>query len=403
MTPVNCWPIFLPRWANTARGSEHSDANNIMKLAFVANFPVGDIRSWSGIVFHAHQACVANFATVSVLETPWLDRVIQKIGCYGEKVGIDLLREPFTSKIYNLALRRQISKISPDVIIAIACSPKIAALDVSVPILHMSDATFHAMLGYYPTFSHLQPRTVKMGDRMEQQVLDRCAAALLTSDWAAQSARNHYQVPVSKIHVVPMGASLSALAVNIEPRRWSVQIGLLFIGVEWERKGGSIAYDVMGQLQAMGFDARLDIVGCDPPASVAGTPGVFCHGFLRKDVAYEAARLDELQRTATFLIVPSRQEAFGLVYCEACAYGLPILATRTGGVATIVQAGVNGFLFEVEDPSSAYVAAILSLRDNIDYYHEMSRHALRLFEAYFTWQAWGRTVQNIATQIVERG
>jgi glycosyltransferase involved in cell wall biosynthesis len=372
-----------------------------MKLAFVANFPVGDIRSWSGIVFHAHQACVANFATVSVLETPWLDRMIQKIGYYGEKIGIDLLREPITSKLYNLILRRQISKVSPDIIIAIACSPKIAALAVSVPILHMSDATFNAMLGYYPTFSHLQPRTVKMGDRMEQHVLDRCAAALLTSDWAAQSARDHYRVPASKIHVVPMGASLSALAVDIAPRRWHAQIRLLFIGVEWQRKGGDIAFDVLRHLRSLGADARLDIVGCLPPAAVMSDPGVICHGFLRKDVDEEAALLDRLQREAGFFILPSRQEAFGLVFCEASAYGLPILATRTGGVSTIVQDGINGMLFDPGEPAAAYVDAILMLQANPDRYAEMSRKAIRIFSDRLTWQAWGRTIHHIASEILE--
>jgi glycosyltransferase involved in cell wall biosynthesis len=49
------------------------------------------------------------------------------------------------------------------------------------------------------------------------------------------------------------------------------------------------------------------------------------------------------------LVLPSRQESFGLVLVEAAAYGKPVIATRTEGPSEIVVDGVTGFLIPPED------------------------------------------------------
>ncbi|HRQ86246.1 MAG TPA: glycosyltransferase, partial [Flavobacteriales bacterium] len=65
-------------------------------------------------------------------------------------------------------------------------------------------------------------------------------------------------------------------------------------------------------------------------------PDLVREGFLNKNLPADMARLEHHLRTADFLILPTRFEAYGIVFCEAAAYGLPALASRTGGVPTIV-------------------------------------------------------------------
>jgi glycosyltransferase involved in cell wall biosynthesis len=55
----------------------------------------------------------------------------------------------------------------------------------------------------------------------------------------------------------------------------------------------------------------------------------------------------EIMRGAKAVIIPSLwDEGYPLVAAEAFACGTPVIATRTGGLSTVVQEGVNGFLFD---------------------------------------------------------
>ena len=65
------------------------------------------------------------------------------------------------------------------------------------------------MLNFYPEFSNLCNETIRNGNGMEQAALSNCELAIYSSEWAAASAINNYQVDREKIKVVPYGANLS--------------------------------------------------------------------------------------------------------------------------------------------------------------------------------------------------
>jgi glycosyltransferase involved in cell wall biosynthesis len=128
---------------------------------------------------------------------------------------------------------------------------------------------------------------------------------------------------------------------------------------------------------------RLAIVG-DGPARAqferhfAGTPAHFI-GYLKGQA------LSEAYASADIFVFPSALETFGLVVVEAMAAGLPVVSSRVGGVRDIVQEGVTGYTFDVNDIEGmvAGVARIASSRARIA---EMGR-AARAFAETQTWDA----------------
>ena len=91
--------------------------------------------------------------------------------------------------------------------------------------------------------------------------------------------------------------------------------------------------------------------------------------------------------------MPSQQEAFGLVYCEACAFGLPSIARDTGGVSAIVQNGSNGLLFGADAAVEDYVAGIREIWADQPRYLAMTRAARAAFENRLRWNVWGARVE----------
>jgi glycosyltransferase involved in cell wall biosynthesis len=82
----------------------------------------------------------------------------------------------------------------------------------------------------------------------------------------------------------------------------------------------------------------------------------------------------------------SRTETFGNVVLEAMASGMPVVASRAGGVGDTVQSGTTGLLVEPGDSPAQFAAAVLSLVDQAELRRKMSR-AARAFAQSQSWDA----------------
>lgn len=94
--------------------------------------------------------------------------------------------------------------------------------------------------------------------------------------------------------------------------------------------------------------------------------------------------LESTLREHHLLAVPSRYEAFGIVYAEAMSVGLPVIASGAGGASDIVTHGENGFLVDPSDPDDI-AAAITTVAENPQQLRRMGEAARHRYESHVGW------------------
>jgi glycosyltransferase involved in cell wall biosynthesis len=108
--------------------------------------------------------------------------------------------------------------------------------------------------------------------------------------------------------------------------------------------------------------------------------------------------LSQAYASADIFVFPSAIETFGLVVVEAMAAGLPVVASRVGGVRDVVQDGVNGFSFESGD-IAGLVAGVRALASDRARMKAMG-WAARTFAETQTWDAMMDEVIEVYTQLI---
>jgi glycosyltransferase involved in cell wall biosynthesis len=226
---------------------------------------------------------------------------------------------------------------------------------------------------------------------VQRSFLERADRVLLASSWAADSARELYGLDPARVSVAPMGANLDTVP-DFELPDLNAPLTLLFVGYAWERKGGPLVVEAWRELRRRTGNARLHIVGATP-GELVGVEGVTLHGRLSKNNPNDYRTLVDLYRQSHFFFMPSRQEAFGIVYCEAAAFGRPVVAANTGAIETIVKDHETGLILPADADGIAYADQILALWNDKDRFAANCCAARHRYETVLNWQAWGDKVE----------
>ena len=284
-----------------------------------------------------------------------------------------------------------------DVLFAPMKSGVLCFLETKVPVIYFSDATFHLMIDYY--WYDLPKLDLAEGELIERTAIGKAAALVYPCRWAADSAVKDYGQTRDKITLAYFGPNIDPAGITPHIFIFDGHLDLLFVGVDWKRKGGDIAVAACKWLNDNGVDATLHVVGIkslDP--GIASLPYVENHGFLNKNIDGDYSKLMSLYDQTDCFLLPTLAECTGVSFCEASAYGLPCFTHDTGGVGDYVLEGESGHLLPLGSSGEDFGKAIKrSLEDGE--MRKLSIGASRVAKERLNWDAWADSMEEVIEKV----
>ncbi len=212
------------------------------------------------------------------------------------------------------------------------------------------------------------------------------AARVVVAKCAGEAEMIHAVQRDVRVELIPNGVDLSRFG----PARAIPDDGplkLICVGRLIERKGQHHLIEAVRQLVESGIDLQLELVGIgDALASYAALVQEFGLGERVHFAGYVPREEIPLCYTAAHVFVlPSYNEGMSVATLEAMASGLPVICSRTGGTAELIEEGVNGLTFAWEDVAGM-ANHIRALALNRELAREMGA-ASRSRAKRFTWDA----------------
>lgn len=208
--------------------------------------------------------------------------------------------------------------------------------------------------------------------------------------------------------VIPMGIDTGKFA-RTQPSKDIIKkyklsdFTILFVGRLSKEKGIAHLVKAAGKLKKQGKKFTLLIVGDGPERT--NIEAVISEQNLKDDVVFagwiENTHLVGFYNSVDILVGPSLHEALGLVFIEAAACGLPVIATNTGGIKDIVIDNETGYL--VKEPSADLLTEKLAfLMENPSVLERFSKNSRKYVLEKFSWQRTDREYSRLFQEITNK-
>jgi glycosyltransferase involved in cell wall biosynthesis len=228
---------------------------------------------------------------------------------------------------------------------------------------------------------------------LEREVYANASLTFVRSSNVRRSVMEDYQQPGDKVVLVYAGSNASVGPLKNENREYA-QPHILFVGLDWKRKGGPDLVKAFDLVRENCPEARLTIVGARPELDI---PNCEVIGKVPPE------ELDQYYQQANVFCLPTTLEPFGIVFIEAMTAHLPIVATRVGAIPDFVEEGKNGWLIEPGDVK-AIARTLLTLLKDPAMCRAFGEYSYRLTIERYSWKAVGEKFrENILQALTAAG
>lgn len=171
---------------------------------------------------------------------------------------------------------------------------------------------------------------------LEKTIYHNATLNFTMSHNISESMIRQYGCDPQKVVCVYVGANAIFDSIKMNPRKYANK-HILFVGVNWEMKGGPELLEAFKKILLVHPDAQMTIVGCSPKIDLPN-----CHVVGRVPVE----EVGKYYEQASVFCLPTRTEALGIVFIEALTHKLPLVANNIEAVPNFIEEGKTGYLVE---------------------------------------------------------
>ena len=244
---------------------------------------------------------------------------------------------------------------------------------------------------FTPLPLHTKEAIVKERLEINRQVNENCRGLFTMSKWLAEDLADNTGIDSRKIHHVGGGCNINTSRIDTNGKNGR---RFLFVGRNWELKNGPLVVEAFKKLHKKYHDTELYIAGPSvQPKDIYGVNGINFLGLLSYD------ELIDYYNLCDFFVMPSRFEAYGIVFAEALIFGLPCIGKNILAMPEFIQDGQNGALIHDDNPEELAECMERLLLDRNNYVS----YVQAMHEEYLTRYSWKSVAERMINVMREDG
>ncbi len=225
------------------------------------------------------------------------------------------------------------------------------------------------------TYPYCNPRQYirsKAFIKVEKQLYQRATLSFVMSSNIQNLLIEKYNVPSNNVRCVYAGSNVP-LVYNENTQKYRDQ-HILFVGLEWVRKGGPLLLEAFKNVSEVLPNASLTIVGCSPRVNVKNVTVI-------GKVPLES--LPNYFNSASVFCMPTQLEPFGIVFVESMLYRLPIVSNNIGALPDMIENEYNGFL--LRNNVADYAQVLIRLLNDPELCERLGENGYQRAKDRYTW------------------